>query len=247
MGNIQVSVVVPVYNCEKYIVDALESVRCQKTDWECIIIDDHSTDGTAVKIEPFLKDTRFRYVHNDRNMGVAAGRNLGVSMAEGKYIAFLDGDDYWTNDKLEKQYGLMEEKHAVLSSTGRELMDENGVLSGRIISIPDRVSYKMLLKGNVLNTSGVMVKRDVAVKYPMAEDHLHEDYIMWLSILKEYNEAFGINEPLLKYRVVKGSKSANKLKSAKMTYGVYRYIGLGRLKSMYYFCFYAVKGLLKYI
>ena len=247
MGNIQVSVVIPVYNCEKYIETALESVERQKTDWECIIIDDHSTDNTSYKIEPFLKDSRFKYVRNDRNMGVAAGRNLGVSMAEGKYIAFLDGDDYWMDDKLEKQYELMEANDAILSSTGRELMDENGELSGKVIGIPERVSYKMLLKGNVLNTSGVMVKRDVAVKYPMAEDHLHEDYIMWLSILKEYNEAFGINEPLLKYRVVKGSKSANKIKSAKMTYGVYRYIGLGRLKSMYYFCFYAVKGLLKYI
>lgn len=247
MGNVQVSVVIPVYNCEKYIETALESVKGQKTDWECIIVDDHSTDGTAKRIEPFLKDSRFRYICQERNMGVATGRNLGVSMAEGKYIAFLDGDDYWTEDKLEKQYAIMEENNAVLSSTGRELMDEKDALSGKVIGIPERVSYKMLLKGNVLNTSGVMVRRDVALKYPMAEDHLHEDYIMWLSILKEYNEAFGINEPLLKYRVVKGSKSANKLKSAKMTYGVYRYIGLGRLQAMYYFCFYAIKGFLKYI
>ena len=97
-----------------------------------------------------------------------------------------------------------------------------------------------------MSTSGVMVRREVALRYPMTCDHLHEDYIMWLSILKEYDKAYGINEPLLKYRVVKGSKSANKLESAKMTYGVYRYMGYGRLRSLYYFLFYAVKGIKKY-
>ena len=247
MNDVKVSVVVPVYNCEKYITEALNSVLKQEVEWECIIIDDHSTDGTATEVEKFLTDKRFRYIYNEHNMGVAAGRNLGVSMARGRYIAFLDGDDYWMPDKLIKQLKLMEEKRAVLSSTGRELMDENSRLSGKIITIPEVITYNALLKGNVLNTSGVMVRRDAALKYPMKEDHLHEDYIMWLSILKEYGKAYGINEPLLKYRVLKGSKSANKLKSAKMTYGVYRYMGMSRFRSMYYFCFYAVRGLKKYL
>ncbi len=247
MDNIEVSVVIPVYNCEKYIAAALSSVKEQKTKWECIIIDDCSTDGTAGLIEPFLEDTRFRYVRNESNMGVAAGRNLGVSLAQGRYVAFLDGDDYWTADKLEKQYRLMEDKQAVISSTGRELMDEDGSLSGRIIGIPEIISYKKLLRSNVLNTSGVMVRRDVILRYPMSQDHLHEDYITWLMILREYDSAYGINEPLLKYRVVKGSKSSDKLKSAKMTYGVYRYMGYSRLRALYYFCFYAVHGVLKYM
>ena len=238
---------IPVYNCEKYIEAALMSVKEQGTNWECIIIDDCSTDDTVKIIEPFLSDERFRYVRNKSNMGVAAGRNLGVSMAGGKYVAFLDGDDCWTSDKLERQYKLMEDKQAVLSSTARELMDEAGIISGRIMGIPEVISYKKLLKGNVINTSGVMALKDVLLRYPMSQDHLHEDYITWLSILKEYDAAYGINEPLLKYRVVKGSKSANKIKSAKMTYGVYRYMGYGRLRSLYYFCFYAVNGVLKYI
>lgn len=247
MKNVQVSVIIPAYNCARYIGLTLDSVLKQDVDWECIVVDDHSTDDTAYVIAPYLNDERFKYVCNDTNMGVAASRNRGVDLATGKYVAFLDGDDYWTSDKLRKQYALMEEKQAVLSSTGRELMDEDSVLSGKLIGVPERITLKKLLKSNVLNTSGVMVRRDVALKYPMVKDHLHEDYITWLSILKEYDYAYGINEPLLKYRVVKGSKSANKFKSAKMTYGVYRYIGFSRIKALYYFCFYAINGLKKYM
>lgn len=247
MDEVLVSVVIPAYNCEKYIDEALSSVMEQNIELECIIVDDHSTDGTYNVVAPYLEDKRFKYICNEENMGVAASRNKGVLLARGKYIAFLDGDDYWTADKLSKQYALMESKQAVLSSTGRELMDANGVLSGKIIGIPDRITYKKLLKSNVLNTSGVMVRRDVALRYPMVSDHLHEDYIMWLSILKEFECAYGINEPLLKYRVVKGSKSFNKIHSAKMNYGVYRYMGLSRLKSIYYLFFYAVNGVLKYM
>ena len=98
----------------------------------------------------------------------------------------------------------------------------------------------------MLNTSGVMVLSQVAKRYPMEQEKLHEDYIMWLSILKDYDMAYGINEPLLKYRVMKGSKSGNKLKSAAMTFGVYRYMGLNLFQSLYYFCFYAVGGFRKY-
>ena len=247
MENIDVSVIIPSYNCERYIKICIDSVIAQQDiSWECIVVDDHSVDNTADIIKPYLEDHRFKYVVNEVNKGVAYSRNLGVRMAGGKYIAFLDADDYWNCDKLAKQYALMEHKNAVLSSTGRELMDGDGNLSGRELGIPDVITYKELLKGNVLNTSGVMIRRDVALKYPMTEDRLHEDYIAWLSILKEYDKAYGLNEPLLKYRVVKGSKSANKLKSAKMTYGVYRYMGYGRLRALYYFVFYALNGIKKY-
>lgn len=246
MNQILVSVIMPVYNGEKYIGQAIESVLKQKVSLELIIIDDCSTDGTIKVVNEYLKYNRVSFLPNEKNLGVAASRNKGMEAAKGKYIAFLDSDDYWTEDKLEKQIALMEEKQAVLSSTGRELIDEEGNSTGKIIGIRKEVNYRELLKGNVLNTSGVMVLSEVAKKYPMVQDHLHEDYIMWLSILKDYDTAYGINEPLLKYRVMKGTKSANKLKSAKMTFGVYRYMGLNLIQACYYFCFYAVKGVLKY-
>lgn len=246
MEEILVSVVMPAYNCERYIEKAIQSVLAQAVSLELVIIDDNSNDGTADIIRSFLQDERVIYVHNSENLGVAKSRNKGMELARGKYIAFLDADDYWTEDKLLKQVQLMEEHQAVLSSTGRELMDQDGKLSGKIIGIPETISYKELLKGNVLNTSGVMVLSQVAKRYPMEQEKLHEDYIMWLSILKDYDMAYGINEPLLKYRVMKGSKSGNKLKSAAMTFGVYRYMGLNLIQSFYYFCFYAVGGLRKY-
>lgn len=246
MNDILVTVIMPAYNCENYIEEAIQSVLIQKVSLELIIIDDNSKDRTGEIAQSFCQDARVIYVRNEQNLGVAASRNKGMGLAKGKYIAFLDSDDYWTEDKLEKQLALMEEKQAVLSSTGRELMDQDGTLSGKIIGIKEEISYKELLKGNVLNTSGVMILTEAAKRYPMEQEQLHEDYIMWLSILKDYGRAYGINEPLLKYRMVKGSKSANKIKSAKMTFGVYRYMGLNFFQACYYFSFYAVRGLIKY-
>lgn len=246
MNDILVTVIMPAYNCENYIEEAIQSVLIQKVSLELIIIDDNSKDRTGEIAQSFCRDARVIYVRNEQNLGVAASRNKGMGLAKGKYIAFLDSDDYWTEDKLEKQLALMEEKQAVLSSTGRELMDQGGTLSGKIIGIKEEISYKELLKGNVLNTSGVMILTEAAKRYPMEQEQLHEDYIMWLSILKDYGRAYGINEPLLKYRMVKGSKSANKIKSAKMTFGVYRYMGLNFFQACYYFSFYAVRGLIKY-
>lgn len=247
MNNVLVSVVMPAYNCEKFIGQAIQSVLVQRVPFELIIIEDHSNDKTREQLEPFLKDERIICIYNENNMGVAASRNKGMELAKGKYIAFLDADDCWTEDKLEKQTELMEQKQAVLSSTGRALMDENGKLTGKKIGIKAEITYKELLKGNVLNTSGVMVLSSVAKKHPMVQDHLHEDYIMWLTILREYGKAYGLDEPLLKYRIMPGTKSANKLKSAKMTFGVYRYIGCSLLQSVYNFIWYAVKGVIKYM
>lgn len=244
--DVLVSVIMPAYNCEKYIGTAIRSVLEQTVSLELIIVEDCAEDGTEDVIRSFLPDERIIYICNETNLGVAASRNKGMELARGKYIAFLDADDYWTKDKLERQVSFMEEGDKILSSTGRELIDENGSSTGKIIRIPEKIGYKDLLKGNVLNTSGVMVLSETAKQYKMVQDHLHEDYIMWLSILKEHGKAYGINEPLLKYRVMQGTKSGNKLKSAKMTFGVYRYMGLNLTQAVYYFCHYAINGVRKY-
>ena len=247
MKEILVSVIMPAYNCEKYIAEAIQSVLQQSEALELIIVEDASSDKTEDVIQSFLHDARVIYIKNQINLGAAASRNKGIELARGKYIAFLDADDCWEPDKLQKQTALMEAKTAVLSSTGRIIVDEAGKPTGKTIEIKETVTYSELLKGNVLNTSGVMVLASVAKKYPMVKDCLHEDYIMWLSILKEYQIAYGLNEPLLRYRIMRGTKSANKLKSAKMTFGVYRYMGIGRLKAVYYFLHYAFNGLKKWM
>lgn len=246
MSDIQVTVVMPAYNCEEYIGTAIESVLKQTVPLELIIVEDNSRDHTCDVIKKFTADDRVLYIHNQENAGVSESRNIGIRKARGKYIAFLDADDYWTEDKLEKQLVLMEQKQAVLSSTARELMDEQGICSGKVIPVPEEMTYKDLLRSNRINTSGAMIRQEVANEFLMGQDQLHEDYILWLKVLKKYGKAYGINEPLLKYRVMKQSKSGDKFKSAKMTWGVYRYMGLNLLQSMYYFVQYAVAGVLKY-
>ena len=242
-----ISVIMPVYNGEKYIKEAIESVLKQSCAWELIIIDDGSTDRTFEVIYPFLEDDRIQYRRNEQNLGVAKSRNRGIFLAKGEYVAFLDADDRWREDKLEKQLKLLNEKNAVLCSTARALMDEKGKLTGKVIPVKETIRYKELLHSNRISMSSAVLKREVALEFPMGHDQLHEDYILWLQVLKRYGIAYGINEPLLEYRLSPKSKSGNKWKSAKMTFGVYRYMGFGVIKSICYFCSYAVHGVLKYL
>ena len=216
-----VSVIMPAYNCEKFIAKAIESVLVQNVSLELIILNDCATDGTERVIQQYLSDQRIRYVKNDRNMGVARTRNEGVRMAMGEYVAFLDSDDWWEREKLSKQLALIKKEKKVLCSTGRELVDINGNLTGREIPVKETISYNMMLKQNWINCSSVLLKRKVAEEFPMEHEDSHEDYITWLKILQKYQYACAINEPLLKYRLSSQGKSGSKLKSAKMTFKVY--------------------------
>lgn len=246
MNNIDVSVVMPAYNCEKYIGQAIESVLQQEVSLELIIINDCSKDNVDKVVEKYLSDERVKYIHNKKNLGVAKTRNKGVELAQGKYIAFLDSDDWWTKDKLKKQLDLMRDNNVVISSTARELMTAKGQTTGRIIEVPNVVSFKKLLYGNLINCSSVLVKSDIMKQYEMICDDAHEDYITWLCILRDHGNAAMVNEPLLKYRLSEDGKSRNKFKSAKMHYMSLRYMGYGRLRSFYYFIAYGYNGLKKH-
>lgn len=247
MSSPVVSVVMPAYNCESTIGQAVESVIAQDVDWELIIVNDQSTDGTLEKLADYKDDKRIRILNNIQNMGVAKSRNAGVQEAKGEYIAFLDSDDWWTKDKLGRQLKVMQETGCVLCSTARELVNGAGESMGKIIGVEERISYRKLLYGNQINCSSVLVRRDVMLQHPMTHEDSHEDYIAWLEILKEHGDAVGINEPMLKYRFDTGSKSGNKGKSAIMHYKALRYAGVGRCRAVVYFCSYAVKGVLKYM
>lgn len=242
-----VSVIMPAYNCEKFIAKAIESVLVQNVSLELIILNDCATDGTERVIQQYLSDQRISYVKNDRNMGVARTRNEGVRMAMGEYVAFLDSDDWWEREKLSKQLALIKKEKKVLCSTGRELVDINGNLTGREIPVKETISYSMMLKQNWINCSSVLLKRKVAEEFPMEHEDSHEDYITWLKILQKYQYACAINEPLLKYRLSSQGKSGSKLKSAKMTFKVYQYMGFSWWKSIGCFICYAWNGVRKYI
>lgn len=242
-----VSVVIPGYRCESTICRAIDSALAQEGTLEVLVVDDCSPDGLAQVMATYERDSRVRYIRNETNLGAAKSRNKGVSLAVGKYIAFLDADDYWTEDKLSKQLTRMEKENAVLCCTARELMRPDGTLTGRIIPVKENISYRELLKHNSINCSSVVMRRDVALEFPMEYEDSHEDYITWLRVLSKYQEAVGVNEPLLKYRLSSSGKSGNKLQSARMTFRVYRYLGFGIVKSCLCFASYAFHGVKKYL
>ena len=161
-------------------------------------------------------------------------------------MAFLDADDWWAKGKLKKQMQLLTATQAVLCSTGRELLTPDGRQTGRVIGVPEEITYRKLLHHNCINCSSVVLRTDVAREFPMEHEDSHEDYILWLRILKKYGRAVAVNEPLLKYRLSSKGKSGSKLQSARMTYRVYRYVGMSRWQSLACFCMYAVNGVWKY-
>ncbi|MBR2528054.1 MAG: glycosyltransferase family 2 protein [Blautia sp.] len=247
MAEPEVSVIIPVYNGEKYIEAALDSAFAQNVPLEVIVIDDASTDRTVEKVRPYRERENFIFLQNERNEGVGRSRNKGVAAARGRYIAFLDADDWWERGKLKKQIKILEESGCVLCTTGRELMTPDGSTTGRYIPVHERISYRQLLRHNSINCSSVLLKREIALEFPMEHDDSHEDYITWLRILNKYGLAAGIDQPFLKYRLSEGGKSRSKLKSARMTYRVYRYIGCSRLQSFFCFASYAIHGIWKYL
>ncbi len=246
MNEPLISVIIPAYNCKNTICQAINSALYQEVPLEVIVVDDCSKDGLKEVLKIYENDYRVRYVRNCKNIGVAESRNKGVELARGKYIAYLDGDDYWAEKKLEKQLIKMEETGAVICATSRELILPDGTPTGKIVHVKDRIYYSDILKHNSINCSSVLILKCVAQEFKMEHSDSHEDYIMWMKVLGKYCFACGIDEPLMKYRLGDTGKSGNKLHSAKMTLKAYKYLGFGFFKSLYCFICYTFNGIRKY-
>ena len=246
MADILVSVVIPVHNCAGFVCQAIDSALIQDVPMEILVIDDGSTDNLDAVMRRYQDEPSVRYLKNETCIGVANTRNRVVSLARGEYVAFLDADDYWMPEKLKKQLALMESTGAVLCSTARELLMPDGTLTGHVIPVKPRLSYYRQLMHNQINCSSMLIKTEVAREFPMHHDDSHEDYLMWLEVLKKYRFACAVNEPLLKYRISITGKSGVKLKSAKMTFMTYRYMGFGFFKSCLCFCSYMFHGVAKW-
>ena len=160
----------PVYNGEKYIARAVQSVYAQDVPLELIIIDDGSVDGTREVLIPWENRPDFVYIKNERNLGAAGSRNRGVSVAKGRYVAFLDADDWWEEGKLAAQLAALEMTGDVICSTGRDLMNPDGTFTGKYIPVKSRLDYHELLKHNSINCSSVLILREVALEFPMEHD-----------------------------------------------------------------------------
>lgn len=242
-----ISVIIPVYSGSHLLDRAIRSALCQEVPLEIIVINDCSAEDVDAVMAPYRDHEAVVYLKNARNMGAAESRNRGVAQAKGRYVAFLDADDYWLEGKLSKQLALLEETGHVLCATARELIRPDGTPVGRVIPVPEVITYRTLLKHNCISCSSVLMRREAALEFPMhhAQDS-HEDYILWLEVLQKYRTARGINEPLLRYTASDQGKSGSKLQSAGMTLRVYRYMGFGLVKSALCFLSYAFHGVWKH-
>ncbi len=249
-----VSIIIPVYNAKSYICEAVASALTQETDKELIVLDDGSTDASMDVLERWLEghadlvaDTKVIVQKNQKNAGVAQTRNKGVRLASGEYIAFLDADDRFANGKLQKQIAKLKETGADLCNTARRLIRADGTETETVIHTPEVITLSQLEHSNRINCSSVLVRRETALRFPMAHSDAHEDYLTWLHMLQNGVTMVGIDEPLLEYRLSESGKSRNKWKSAKMTYHTYRYAGYSRMKSVRLLVCYMINGVKKYI
>lgn len=243
-----ISIIMAAYNAERTIEQAIDSVLNQTyPDFELLVVNDCSTDRTAeLVVKIAAKDSRVRLISNVKNSGVSYTRKHGLEEAEGSWIAILDSDDAWAPEKLEKQIELQNRTNADLLFTGSAFMDADGRPIDWYLHAPAEVTYRQLLKQNVLSNSSALVRKALYARHYAVGDGMHEDFATWLGILKTGRLAYGVDEPLLIYRIAKNSKSGNKIKAAKMNWNTYRYVGLNFVQSLYYECCYTVNGLRKY-
>ena len=224
------SVVTPVWNAAATLAEAVASVRAQtRSDWEMLIIDDGSTDGSRGLAERLAaEEPRIRVLGWTDRRGAAAARNAGIRAARGRVIAFLDADDLWRPEKLERQLGYMEATGAPFTFAAVRRIDASGRPLG-ILPVPARVDRATLLKGNVIPCQTAAFDRVHYGPVEMPPLPRRQDYGLWLTLLAEGGEAHGLPEVLADWRMRPGSLSANKLVAAAGTWRVYREVaGLGR-------------------
>lgn len=243
------SVIMPCYNSGTFIRQAIESVRQQTyRDWELLVVDDGSTDDSADIIKGMERiDGRIKYFQNDTPSGSPIfPRNIGVKHAHGRYIAFLDSDDIWLPNKLERQLKMFEQyEDMAICFSNYEKMTEQGERNNRLIKAPSMATYKQLLLGNVVGCLTAVYDTEKVGKV-FFKNHSHEDYILWLDILKQGYVAKNTNTVEALYRVRGNSVSSNKLKTLSWQWDIYRNVEkIGLFRSCYYFLNYAYRGIKK--
>ncbi len=222
------SIIMPAFNASRFIRDAIDSVLSQTCQaWELIVVDDCSQDDTNAIVTDYAHDDRrIRLVTQPENQGVAAARQAGIDAATGRYIAFLDSDDTWLPEKLAHQLAFMKSRDVAFSYTLYRRMSEAGDAVSDVVHLKDSFDYRALLRNTGIACLTVML--DMAKVGALAVPAIrHEDYALWLDILKRGFVAHCLQEDLARYRVVSGSVSGMKLKSALWVWNIYRYEGLG--------------------
>ncbi|MCM1303355.1 MAG: glycosyltransferase [Lachnospiraceae bacterium] len=250
MGSMDglVSIIVPVYNVERFIVETMECVLAQTyPDWELLLVDDCSEDSTAALIHQCMErtgDSRIRLIRQPSNMGAANARNRGLAEARGRYIAYLDADDLWVPEKLEKEIAFMRERDAAFAFTGYEFADETGKGMGKVVHVPEMLTYRQALSNTTIFTTTVMFDLERLSKDQLEMPVMKsEDTALWFRVLRSGVTAYGLDENLVKYRRPGKSLSSNKLEAIRRIWNLYRKAeGMNVISSAWHFCFWALRA-----
>lgn len=248
MTDSLVSIITPAFRAEEVIAQTIASVQAQThVHWELLVADDCSPDATRSVVADFARqDQRIHLLALDRNGGPAAARNAALARARGRWIAFLDSDDLWLPQKLERCLAIAQATNAALVFTGFRRISSDGTQTGRYIGVPPRLGYTQLLGNTAIATSTVLLDRRQTGDISMQPVY-YDDFVCWLGLLKRGLLAQGLDEDLMRYRMGAQSVSRNKKNSALQVWNIYRETEkLGLTASSWYFANYALRGWLKY-
>ena len=226
------------YNSENFISETIHSVLNQTfSDWELILIDDTSIDSTLEIVAPMIeKHSNIKLFKNQTNQGAAISRNIGITEANGKFITFLDADDVWNPEKLERQITFMKAKNCDVSFSSYQLINEQGKPLNKTVKALPVLKYQKLLKSNYIGNLTGIYHAETLGKIATPNLRKRQDWLLWLSAIKTSGKpALGIQEPLAYYRVRKQALSSNKINLLKHNYLVYKNgLGFSTLKSVFY-------------
>lgn len=222
-----ISIIVPVYNVANYIEETIASVLAQTWEaWELLLVEDGSGDDSLAVMERCARerqDHRIRIIRQPSNMGAAKARNRGLEEARGRYIAYLDADDLWTPEKLERELRFLREKEAAFVFTGYEFADERGRGTGKVVHVPKTLNYRQALSNTTIFTTTVMfdtarIDKEL-LEMPTVKS---EDTALWFRVLRNGYTAYGLDENLVRYRRGGGTLSSNKLEAMRRIWHLYR-------------------------
>ena len=221
MANDLVSVIMPVFNAESHVAEAINSVLHQSHEnLELIAVDDASTDS-SFKIISDIRDDRLKCIRLEKNGGAGKARNEGIRLAKGRFIAFIDADDIWLKEKLHAQIKSMQETNVAFSYTDYYLMNEESTLTHRVSSLPS-VDYQIMKKNNYIGCLTAIYDVGILGKIFMPERRKRQDWALWMEILTRTERALGLQIPLAAYRRTENSLSRNKLSLMRENYQFYR-------------------------
>ena len=246
--NELISIIVPVYNAENFIQETIDCVLAQTyPDWELLLVEDCGSDRSVEVITQYVgekQESRIRLIRQPSNQGAARARNRGLKEAKGRYIAYLDADDLWMPEKLELELAFLKEKDAAFVFTGYEFADENGRGMGKVVHVPETLSYRQALSNTTIFTTTVMFDTEKIPKEQLGMPEIKsEDTALWWKVLRNGYTAYGLDENLALYRRPGRSLSSNKLEALRRIWNLYRKAeGMSVASSAWHFCFWAVRA-----